>query len=89
MDAALMKFYKAFNEYTGRRYDKVFRKRFLNNAKMKLIYEARDKKGLERVKHYFRRMPDYIKYSDGINIKEFVYYNLILIFPSIMLKKKS
>jgi hypothetical protein len=87
-DAALMKFYQAFNEYTGFRYDKTFRKRFLENAKMKLIFGATGKKGIERVRHYFERIPAYLKYSDELNIKELLYYHYILLFPCLLKKKK-
>ncbi len=84
----LMNFYREFNEYTGYKYNAVFRKRFLMNATMHLIFGARDKKGWERVKHYFRRMPAYLKYSDKLKIKEFLYYNYVLLFPSFIKKKK-
>lgn len=86
-DAALMKFYKAFNEFTEFRYDKIFRKRFLENAKMKLIFGATGKKGVERIRHYFKRMPDYLKYSDKLNLKELLYYHYVLLFPFLLKKK--
>jgi glycosyltransferase involved in cell wall biosynthesis len=89
-DPALMEFYKGFNQFTGFKYDAIFRKRFLSNAKANLIYGARNKKGLERISHYFERMPEYIKYSDKINLRELAYYHVLLFFPSVLrLFKKS
>ena len=83
-NAALMKMYSGFNKYTNYKYDEFFRTRFLNTAKMHLIFGAKDKKGFARLRHYFRRMPDYIKYSKGINLKELVYYHIVLFFPFLL-----
>jgi len=82
---------KCINEYLGFKYDKVFRVRFFEMSRMQLIYGARNKKGVERIKHYFKRMPDYIKYSDKINFKELIYYHFVLFFPSFLklLKRKK
>jgi len=87
-DAALMKFYRACNAFMGYRHDKAFRLRFLENAKMHLIFGAAGKKGMDRVRHYFRRMPAYLKYSDKRNIKELLYYHYVLLFPSRLNKKR-
>jgi hypothetical protein len=86
-NAVLMRFYRAFNEFTNYKYNATFRKRFLENARVHLIYGAKDKKGWQRVKHYFRRMPDYLKYSDKLNIKELLYYHYVLLFPAFLKKK--
>ena len=86
-NAVLMRFYTAFNEFTNYKYNATFRKRFLENARVHLIYGAKDKKGWQRVKHYFKRMPDYLKYSDKLNIKELLYYHYVLLFPAFLKKK--
>ncbi len=85
---ALMKLYRDFNEYSEYRYDKIFRKRFLENAKVKLIFGATGKKGLNRVRHYFKNIPAYFKYSDKLNLKEILYYHYVLFFPWLLKKKK-
>jgi glycosyltransferase involved in cell wall biosynthesis len=87
-DAALMQFFHSFNKFTQLKYDNVFRKRFLENAKMKLIFGASGKRGLERVRHYFERMPGYLKYRDKWNLKELLYYHYVLLFPSLLKKRK-
>ena len=84
----LMQFYKKYNEVTGYKYNAIFRKRFLMHAQVRLIFGATGKKGLARIRHYFEKMPPYIKYSDKINLKELVYYHLILISPSFFKKKQ-
>jgi glycosyltransferase involved in cell wall biosynthesis len=81
--------YVQANEYFGYKYDKIFRKHLLQMAKTMLIYGARNKKGMEKIKHYFKRMPRYLKYSDGVNFKELVYFHTILFFPSLLKLVKS
>lgn len=83
-NTALLKFFMDFNEYSGYRYADVFRKRFLANAKTQLIFGARDKKGIGRLQHYFKRMPDYLKYSNKVDLKEFIYFHVILFAPFIL-----
>lgn len=87
-DEKLVEMYLHLNEYLGRRYEKTFRQRLLALAKTRLIYEAKGKTGLAKLSHYFRRMPDYIKYSEKINFKELAYYHVVLFFP-FLLKEKS
>jgi hypothetical protein len=80
----LMELYHNLDEYLGFKYHKLFRKRFLENARVQLIFEARDKKGLSRLKHYFKTFPEYLKFSDKINWKEVAYYHCILFFPFLL-----
>ncbi len=88
MNGWLIQYYKTFNEYFNFRYDHLFRKRFLQMAKVELIYGARHTKGWGRLRHYFQKMPDYIRYSERINWKELAYYHAVLFFP-FLLKKKT
>lgn len=83
-EIALKQAYRDLNEHFGFRYDNIFRRRFLEMSKMKLIYGSREKKGLEKIRHYFKTIPDYFKYSKGINFRELAYYHLILFFPSLL-----
>jgi glycosyltransferase involved in cell wall biosynthesis len=86
---SLIKMYKNMDAYLGWKYHKAFRKRFLENAKVKLIFGAKNKKGIERLVHYFKLMPEYIRYSDTLNIKEIIYYTGILFFNSLLKKYKK
>jgi hypothetical protein len=82
----------AFNEVNaclGYRYDRLFRRRFLQMAKINLIHNARDKKGIGRIKHYFKEFPGYVKYSDKINFKEMIYYHIVLFAPFLLRAKGS
>ena len=86
----LLKVFAQMNAYFNFRYNAIFRKRFLNNARMELIFGARDKKGIEKLTHYFKKMPGYLKYSDPIDWKELAYYHMVLFTPFLLksLKKK-
>lgn len=77
------------NKYFNYKYDKYFKQRLLAIAKVKLIFGSKGKKGLAKLKNYFKVMPDYIKYSQKINFKELVYYHMVLFFPFLLPKKKS
>jgi glycosyltransferase involved in cell wall biosynthesis len=83
-EEALKKLYLGANKYYGYKYNSIFRKRLLEMSKNTLIYGAKHKKGIEKIKHYFKSMPVYIKYSDRINFKELAYYHAILFFPSLL-----
>lgn len=85
----LMQTYQSANEFFNYRYDAFFRKRFFEMAKVRLIHGASNKKGFARIQHYFTLMPDYIKYSERINIKEAVYFHLILFAPGLLRRLKS
>jgi glycosyltransferase involved in cell wall biosynthesis len=87
--AGYLKLFHAFNKYFDFRYDAIFKKRFLDTAKMELIAGAKDKHGLGKIKHYFEKMPEYIKYSDKINLKEMLYYHAILFFSFLLKKAKK
>ena len=80
--------YEYANEYLGYKYDKIFRERLLKMSKMKLVHGSRDIKGTARLKYVLKNVPDYFKYSKGINIKEIVYYTTLLFFPSLLRLKK-
>jgi len=76
--------YELADKYFNYKYTDVFKKQLFRLSKMMLIYGAKNKKGTERIKHYFKRMPNYIKYSNGINLKELLYYHTVLFFPSLL-----
>lgn len=83
-EAALEQVYIGAMAYFGSRHEKLFRRKLLDMARVRLLYGARHEHGINKVKHYFRRMPAYLKYSDGINFKELAYYHLVLFFPSLL-----
>lgn len=80
----LMELFNELNRYFNFRYSETFKKRFLNESKVLLISGAKNKKGLERIKHYLNTIPDYFKYSDKIDLKEIIYYHTILFFPAVL-----
>ncbi len=80
----LMELYRNLDEYFGFKYHKLFKQRFLANAKVQLIFGAKDLKGLARLKHYFKIFPDYLKYSDKVNLKEIIYYHVVLFAPLLL-----
>jgi glycosyltransferase involved in cell wall biosynthesis len=84
----LVQTFRDANKYFGYRYKAVFKKRFFDMSKGRLIYGARNKKGFGRITHYFTLMPDYIKYSDKINLKEVLYFHLILFAPGFLKRLK-
>ncbi len=77
----LMELYRNLDEYFGYKYHNLFRQRFLASAKVQLIFGAKDLKGIARLKHYFKIFPDYLKYSDKVNLKEIIYYHAVLFAP--------
>ncbi len=83
-NGVLLKLFNDFNKYSEYKYNDVFRKRFLADAKAKLIYGAKDKTGVNKLKHYLKEMPVYLKYSDKFDIKEIVYYHFILFAPTLL-----
>ena len=87
-EMALKKAYMELNAYFDFRYDHFFRQRFLSMAKKNLIYLSKGKKGVEKLKHYFRALPEYLKYSDKVNFKELAYYHVVLFFPGLLKKRK-
>ena len=86
---ALMRLYESANKYYDYKYNKTIRRRLFEMSKVNLIYRARDKKGISKLRHYFRRVRDYIKYSDKLDYKELAYYHMILFFPSLLKKFKK
>lgn len=80
----LMELYRNLDEYFGFKYHKLFSQRFLANAKVQLIFGAKDLKGIARLKHYFRVFPEYLKYLDKVNLKEMIYYHVVLFAPFLL-----
>ncbi len=85
----IFNFYITMNEYLGFRYNDLIRQRLLEMTKTRLIYGAREKQGMEKVKHYFKTMPNYFRYSKKVNLKEVLYYHLILFVPSLLKQLKK
>jgi glycosyltransferase involved in cell wall biosynthesis len=73
--------FDSFNEYTHFKYHKIIKELLFPAAKTILIYESNFLKGKERRKHIFRMIKAYNRYQGKVNIKEIIYYNLILFFP--------
>lgn len=82
----IFQFYKTMNEYLGHRYNDLIRQRLFEMTKTRLIYGAREKHGMDKFRHYRKTIPNYFRYSKKLNLKELVYYHLILFFPSLLKK---
>ena len=89
--AALMKLFHDLQVHFAPRHTSVFRKRFFDETKGLLISGAKGKKGLSRLKHYFKYIGEYLKYSDKFDAKEFIYYHLVIFFPFVLkgMKKRK
>ncbi len=79
-----LKLFHGFNKYTDYKYNKLLRQRFLGNAKVALIFGSRNLKGMAKLRNYFLWFPEYMKYSDKLNIREIMYYHTILFAPWVL-----
>jgi glycosyltransferase involved in cell wall biosynthesis len=88
-DYVKFKMYEKVNELLQYKYDHLFRKKLLEMTKVRMIFEAREMSMWNRLKNVTKNTPDYFKYSDGINVKEIIYYTCILFFPSLLKAKQK
>ena len=86
---ALIQLYNDVDKFYNYTYTKLFRQRILQLSKIRLIDDAKNHQGFDRLKHYFKAMPDYLKYSEKLNLKEIFYYHMVLFFPFVLKKIKS
>lgn len=84
----LIQTFQSANAYFSYRYAATFKQRFLDMTKVRLINGAAHIRGFARVRHYFKWMPDYIKYSKKIDLKELLYFHLILFAPGLLKRRK-
>lgn len=77
----IYKLFEAFNEFTNYKYNKTFRERLFIEARFNLVYGARDLKGAAKWHNYRKWYPRYRKYTDNTNVKELVYYHVLLFAP--------
>lgn len=85
---ALKRTYDDLNQYFNYKYDKIFKKRFLAIAKINMFDGLVGKRGIAKLKHYFKSMPEYVKYSDKIDYKELFRYHIIFFLPFLLKEKK-
>ena len=88
-EEALIRLYHYMDSYLGLRHHALFNKKLHEMAKVNLVFGAKNKKGFSRITHYFQVMPDYVKTSEKINLKELIYYHMILFFPFLLPKGKG
>ncbi len=81
--------YHAANEYFNFKYKDIFDKKFQENAKWGLLEGVAGKRGWQKMKHYFKYMPEYIRYSRHFNWKEFAYLNAVFFGRRILKKVKG
>ncbi|PQJ11644.1 hypothetical protein CJD36_007560 [Flavipsychrobacter stenotrophus] len=86
-EESLIDLYTGADKYFGYRYASTFKKRLQLMYKTRLFYGAKDIKNLYRFGHYLKYMPKYIKYSDNLAIKDFIYISLVVLFPRLLRKK--
>ena len=85
----LFKLYEGANEYFNYKYDAVFRLRLGEMSRTMLMYFSKDKKGMDKLKYVLANSRNYFKYSNGVNVKELIYYTTVLFFPSLLKSKKN
>lgn len=87
-ESALMKLYEDADIYFNNKYHSVIMKKLKNIAIYRLMRGSREKVGVAKVKHYFKTIPEYYKFSDSFNIKDFLYYHIMYFFPRLLKIKK-
>ena len=85
---SLLKLYADADKYFNYKYHRTILQRQSMIAKSLLIYSGREKKGMERLRHYFKNIPRVFKYSQHISIKEILYYHILFFAPNILKLKK-
>ena len=80
--------FENFNKYYQYKYHNEFRKKLFEMSKTILIYGSRNLKGISKIKYVFKRGAKYLKYSERIDLKEVIYYTLILFFPFVLKIKR-
>ena len=85
----LFKLYENVNEYFNFKHDKLFRTRLLQMSKIRLIFGSKELRGMEKLKYVIENSRDYFKYSGKTNVKEVVYYTVLLFFPFLLKLKKQ
>lgn len=81
--------YEKVNELLEYKYNTIFRKKLLEMTKVRMIFEARGLNMWGRLKNVVKNTPPYFKYSNGINVKEIVYYTCVLFFPTLLKAKQK
>ncbi|GAA4460724.1 hypothetical protein GCM10023093_03900 [Nemorincola caseinilytica] len=83
-EEALLALLNGFNEYTGHKYDKALNRKYHEMAKTDLIFGSRELRGMARFRNYLRYFPQYLKYAEKVNLREVVYYHILLFAPGLL-----
>lgn len=70
-----------FNEYSNHKYHKVIQQKLYPLSQSLLMYGSSMLTGKKRLEHILRMIKGYNKYRTSINIKEILYYNIVLFAP--------
>lgn len=80
----IFKLFTEFNKFTGYKYNKAFRTRFYVESRFNLVYGSAGLKGSEKWRNYKKWFPRYVKYSEKVNVKEILYYHVLLFAPALL-----
>lgn len=88
VDTAKFELFEYMNNYLGYRHDKAFRKKLLDMTRVRIMFGSRNMGFWQRVKNVMKNRRNYVKYSDGLNLKEVAYYTTVLFFPRLLKLKR-
>lgn len=80
--------YELANKHYEYKYKKDFDIALHDFSNTILIYGAKEKKGIKKIKHAFKYFPLYLKYAPDVSIKKTIYYGMVLFAPGLLKLKK-
>lgn len=87
----LMVLYEQANAFYNNRFDDIIKPHLSYMSKVYITYYSQHKKGIEKLRHVTDALALYRRYNDGGNLKEQVYFVVMLYFPKLLnlLKKNN
>ena len=89
VDERLFKLYVDANEYFEFKYDSIFRRCLLEMSKTRLIWGSRNLNGFTKLRYVVANCKYYFRYSNHVNLKEVVYYTVLLFLPGILKLRRN
>ena len=84
LDRYVFDMFDGFNDYTRGKYYELIKQRIFPLSKTLLMYWSSKLTGKERKIHISNMFSGYKKYRTKINIKEVIYYKLVLYYPILL-----
>ena len=84
LDRYVFDMFDGFNDYTRGKYYELIKQRIFPLSKTLLMYWSSKLTGKERKIHISNMFSGYKKYRTKINIKEVIYYKLVLYYPFLL-----